>query len=70
MNEVVWREDVAKEVEYMTEGTRTLATFYHSAKYYGAPESLLRELAQVWSDLEQARKRLETLVSCFPEEPR
>ncbi len=68
MVDMVWREDVQKEVEYMAEGVRTISSFYHSAKHYGAPESLLSEVAQVWTNLEQTRKRLEAIVLCFPEE--
>lgn len=66
----VWKEDVTKEAEYLGEGARNLANFYHAAKAQGAPESLLAEMAQVWTDLDNARRRLENIIPCFPEEPR
>ena len=68
--ELVWREDVAKEVEYMGEGSRSLSNFYHRAREQGAPPELLNEMALVWQDMEKARKRLEALLPCFSPEPR
>lgn len=69
-DEFVWREDVEKEVEYLSEGARTLAGFYHQAKTQGAPAALLDELAAVWKGLDEAKNRLERLKSCFTSERR
>ena len=70
MTEMVWREDIEKEVEYLTEGCRTVSTYYHHAKSQGAPGPLLDEMALVWKDLDQARQRLQNITICFPEEKR
>ncbi len=67
-SEVVSREEVGKEVEYLTEGSRNLSNFYHRAKSQGAPIELLNELSQVWQDIEKARHRLQTVQPCFPSE--
>lgn len=68
--EPVWKEDIEQEVEYLTEGARNLAGFYHQAKEQGAPVTLLDELAAVWQGLDASRRRLEALLPCFPIEPR
>lgn len=67
-DEPIWQEDVAKEVEYLGEGARNLAGFYHRAKAQGAPPALLEELALVWRGLDESKQRLERLKSCFPPE--
>lgn len=66
--ELVWQEDIEQEVEYLKEGARNLAGFYHQAKAQGAPISLLDELSAVWSGLDASRRRLEALLPCFPKE--
>lgn len=70
MAELIWREDVAKEVEYLGEGARNLANFYHQAREQGAPPELLAELGLVWNELANARLRLDKLLPCFSPEPR
>lgn len=67
-SEPVWREEISKEIEYLTEGCRTLATFFHQAKSQNAPESLLNEMAQAWRDLDGVKQRLESIAHCFPSE--
>lgn len=66
--EVVTREEVEKEVEYLVEGAKNLANFYTRAHSQGAPMSLLNEMSAVWIDLEKARKRLQAIIPCFPPE--
>lgn len=68
LTETIWREDIAKEVEYLGEGARNLAEFYHRAKQQGAPPVLLDELAAVWKGLDEAKNRLQQLTTCFPPE--
>lgn len=63
--EIVYREEVEKEVEYLGEGARNIANFYHRAKEQGAPMELLNEMSMVWQSLEDARRRLESLLPCF-----
>lgn len=69
-DELIWREDVAKEIEYLGEGARNLANFYHRAREQGAPAELLTELSLVWSDLTNARQKLDAILPCFSPEPR
>jgi hypothetical protein len=68
--EPIWKEDVEKELEYLGEGARNLAEFYHRLKALQAPAALLDELAVVWQGLDSSRRRLEALLPCFPPEPR
>lgn len=70
MDELIWREDVAKEIEYLGEGAGSLAAFYHRARVQGAPQELLDELGQAWNDLQNARLRLDKILPCFSPEPR
>jgi hypothetical protein len=39
--EPIWKEDVEKELEYLGEGARNLAEFYHRLKALQAPAALL-----------------------------
>lgn len=69
-DELVWREDIAKEIEYLGEGARNLSGFYHRARVQGAPQELLNELATVYHDLTEVRQKLDALLPCFSPEPR
>lgn len=70
LNEPVWREDIQKEAEYLGEGARSVSSFFHRAQAQGAPQELLNELSMVWSDLNNAKTRLDTLIQYFYPEPR
>lgn len=68
MAELVSKEETEMELEYLTEGARNIANFYHRAKSQGAPAPLLDELSLVWQDLEKAKNRLKAITHCFPPE--
>lgn len=65
MSEVVSREEIEKEVEYLSESARDLSNFYYRAKSQGAPIELLNEMALVWQTVENARQRLQSIQICF-----
>lgn len=69
-NEPVWREEIEKEVEYLGEGSRSVAQFYHRAQSQGAPAELLQVLGETYQNLEAARQRLQSVTTCFHPEPR
>lgn len=66
MAEPVWRRDVEKEIEYLTESTRSLSMFYYSLKDQGAPVALLNELSYAFAEVDNAKRRLSSLLQYFP----
>lgn len=70
MAEPVWREDVEKEIEYLTEGARSLSLFYYNLKAHGAPVGLLNELSFAFTELDNAKRRLSSILPYIPQEPR